>query len=76
MADIRKPGQYEIVRVSEDAENDVALMAYIEHRNLKPGSALRWIEREPFEGPVTIEVAGERHSLGRPVAEAIFVSLA
>jgi DtxR family transcriptional regulator, Mn-dependent transcriptional regulator len=73
ITDIETPGEYEIVRVSEDAENNIELMAYIEQRNLKPGVRLHWIEREPFEGPVVIEVAGERYALGAPVAAAIFV---
>ena len=38
------------------------------------GTAIRWIERMPFEGPVMVEVAGERHALGTTVAHAIFVS--
>jgi DtxR family Mn-dependent transcriptional regulator len=74
LADIDNPGLYHVVRISEDAENDVRLMAYIEERNLKPGVAIRWLEREPFDGPVTIEVEGERHALGKPVAMAVFVA--
>jgi len=71
---IEGPGSYEIVRISEDAENDVELMAYIEQRNLKPGTSVRWLEREPFEGPVVIEVEGERYALGEHVASSIFVN--
>ena len=74
LSDVERPGEYAIVRVSEDAENDVDLMAYIEQRDLKPGVTLRWLEREPFEGPVVVEVKGERCSLGAPVAAAIFVA--
>jgi DtxR family transcriptional regulator, iron-dependent repressor len=70
---ISHPGDYPIVRVAEDAENDVELMAYIEQRNLKPGTILHWVEREPFEGPIVVEVDGERYALGAQVAEAIFV---
>lgn len=71
---VEQPGEYPIVRVSEDAENDVELMAYIEQRNLKPGTSVQWVEHEPFDGPVVIEVAGERYALGAHVADAIFVS--
>jgi len=74
LSQVEHPGNYAIVRVSEDAENDVGLMAYIEQHNLKPGTTLRWIEREPFEGPVVVEVTGERYTLGAQVAEAIFVA--
>jgi DtxR family Mn-dependent transcriptional regulator len=71
---VSRPGEYAIVRVAEDAENDVNLMAYIEQRNLKPGTVVRWIEREPFDGPIVIEVEGERYALGGQVADAIFVA--
>ena len=74
LADLESPGDYHVVRISEDAENDVQLMAYIEERNLKPGVEVRWIERGPFDGPVLVEVAGERQSLGKPVASAVFVA--
>ncbi|HUZ76099.1 MAG TPA: metal-dependent transcriptional regulator [Chloroflexota bacterium] len=67
------PGDYQVLRISEDAENDVALMAYIEEQQLKPGADFRVISREPFAGPVVVEVQGERHALGAAVAEAIFV---
>jgi DtxR family transcriptional regulator, Mn-dependent transcriptional regulator len=74
LSEVDTPGEYPIVRVSEDAENDLELMAYIEQRNLKPGTSVHWIEREPFEGPVVIEVEGEHYTLGTQVAEAIFVA--
>jgi DtxR family Mn-dependent transcriptional regulator len=74
LADLQSPGKYHVVRISEDAENDVQLMAHIEQRNLKPGVEVRWIEHQPFDGPVMVEVAGERQSLGKPVASAVFVA--
>jgi DtxR family Mn-dependent transcriptional regulator len=74
LSTLNEPGDYPIVRVSEDAENDVDLMAYIEQRNLKPGTRLRLVEREPFGGPLMIEVDGERHALGLTVAQSIFVA--
>lgn len=73
VSELREQGTYRIVRVSEDAENDLDLMAYIEQRNLKPGAQLRLIEREPFEGPVVVEVDGQRWPIGAKVADAIFV---
>ena len=75
LAGVETAGEYEIVRISEEAENDVALMAYIEERNLKPGAAVRWVSREPFGGPVLVEVGGQRYSLGEPVAKAVFVGV-
>jgi DtxR family Mn-dependent transcriptional regulator len=74
LSSVDSPGAYPIVRVSEDAENDIELMAYIEQRNLKPGAVVHWLEREPFDGPIVIEIDRERHALGTQVAEAIFVA--
>ncbi|MDE3075132.1 MAG: metal-dependent transcriptional regulator [Chloroflexota bacterium] len=67
------PGSYRVVRITEEAENDVELMAYIEERALKPGAAIHLVGREPFEGPILLEVDGRRHAIGSGVAEAIFV---
>ena len=71
---LHEPGPYRIVRISEDAENDVDMMAYIEQRGLKPGAELALIEREPFDGPVVVEIAGDRLPIGPRVADVIFVS--
>jgi DtxR family Mn-dependent transcriptional regulator len=61
------------VRVAEDAENDLELMAYIEQRNMKPGVEVELIEREPFEGPLLVQVGGQQVAIGATVADAIFV---
>lgn len=74
LTSVSTPGRYPIVRVGEEAENDIELMAYIEQRNLKPGTVLRWIERQPFDGPIVVEVDADRFALGAQVAEAIFVA--
>jgi DtxR family Mn-dependent transcriptional regulator len=70
---LEAPGTYRIVRISEDAENDVELMAYIEQRGLKPGVEFVLVEREPFDGPVVVDVGSQRLPIGSRVAEAIFV---
>ncbi len=56
LSQVDRPGRYHIVRVLEDAESNVDLMAYIEQRNLKPGTGVRLLEHVPFEGPTLIEV--------------------
>jgi DtxR family Mn-dependent transcriptional regulator len=73
LAALDRPGRYRIVRVSEDAENDVELMAYIEQRNLKPGVELELVEREPFQGPLMVTVNGQQLAIGETVAQAVFV---
>ncbi|MHB8621004.1 MAG: metal-dependent transcriptional regulator [Chloroflexota bacterium] len=73
LGEVDAPGEYEVVRVSEDAEDDVALMAYIEDHGLKPGARVRLIEQAPFDGPLTLEIKGERYAIGAPVADAIYV---
>ena len=74
LADLEEPGGYDIVRVSEEAENDVDLMAYIEQRNLKPGVHVELVEREPFDGPVVVEIDGQTLAIGPTVAHVIYVA--
>jgi DtxR family Mn-dependent transcriptional regulator len=73
LSTLQRPGSYRIVRVAEDAENDLELMAYIEQRNMKPGVEVELIEREPFEGPLLVQVGGQQVAIGATVADAIFV---
>jgi Fe2+ transport system protein FeoA len=41
--------------------------------NLYPGTAFQVKEVAPFEGPFTIDVAGQQVVIGREVAKNIFV---
>ena len=59
--------------VAEVSDTDSALLRHLGSFNLYPGTAFRVIEVAPFEGPFTIDVAGQQVVIGREVAKHIFV---
>lgn len=60
--------------VAEVSDSDSALLRHLGNFNLYPGTAFRVIEVAPFEGPFTIDIAGQEAVIGREVAKHIFVS--
>ena len=71
MTDLQK-GQSCVV--AEVSDNDSALLRHLGSFNLYPGTAFRVIEVAPFEGPFTIDIAGQQAVIGREVAKNIFVN--
>ncbi len=60
--------------VAEVSDNDSALLRHLGSFNLYPGTAFRVIEVAPFDGPFTIDIAGQQAVIGREVAKNIFVN--
>lgn len=60
------------VRVSD---SDPAMLRYLEERGIGIGDRFEVVERQPFEGPLTITVAGTNHVLGGALAQAMRVSV-
>ena len=60
--------------VAEVSDNDSAILRHLGGFNLYPGTAFRVIEVAPFEGPFTIDIAGQQIVIGREVAKNIFVN--
>ena len=60
--------------VAEVSDSDSALLRHLGSFNLYPGTAFRVIEVAPFEGPFTIDIAGQQAVIGREVAKHIFVN--
>lgn len=60
-----------VVRIAED---DSAVLRYLEELGLKPGTEVTLVDRAPFGGPITLEVAGTLHVIGPPLAAEIMVS--
>lgn len=54
-------------------DQNPALLRYLEKMGLIPGVRLTVLEREPFEGPITLEIAGNEVTVGHNIAESIFV---
>ena len=60
--------------VAEVSDTDSALLRHLGGFNLYPGTAFQVKEVAPFEGPFTIDVAGQQVVIGREVAKHIFVN--
>jgi DtxR family Mn-dependent transcriptional regulator len=58
------------VRVSD---SDASMLRYLAERQIQPGAALEMKGREPFGGPVMVQIAGNTHPLGAHLASSMRV---
>jgi DtxR family Mn-dependent transcriptional regulator len=65
----------QLVTIIRLADKDSKLLGYLEELGILPGVQLNVVEKAPFNGPVTIEFAGEQKIIGDEVARSIFVVL-
>jgi DtxR family Mn-dependent transcriptional regulator len=66
-----EPGEQAVfVRVSD---SDASMLRYLAEREIQPGAILAVRSREPFGGPVMIEIAGRTHALGSELAGSMRV---
>lgn len=63
------------VRVECVDNSDPDRLRYLGELGLYPETVVRVGKRDPFGGPLHVEVAGERRSLGDELAGAVFVSI-
>ncbi|MEM1270125.1 MAG: metal-dependent transcriptional regulator [Bacteroidota bacterium] len=61
------------VIVSEVSDHDSELLRYVGELGLFPGTAFDVITLAPYNGPLTVEVDGAQHVIGREAAHYIFV---
>jgi DtxR family transcriptional regulator, Mn-dependent transcriptional regulator len=67
------PGQHgRFVRVSD---SDPAMLRYLDERGVRLGARLEVLERQPFEGPLTVRFGNSEHILGGALAAAMRVKL-
>ena len=59
-----------VVRIS-DAEPE--MLRYLAAREIVPGTQLRVVDKQPFGGPLFVEVAGETYALGGQLATSLRV---
>ena len=64
-------GNMTVVRRVPDA--DPELLRYLASLGLVPAEEVTVVEQAPFDGPVTVEVRGSRHAIGRSLAARIEV---
>jgi DtxR family transcriptional regulator, Mn-dependent transcriptional regulator len=66
------PGEAAVIRRVPDADAD--LLRYLADLRLLPGERVELRASSPFEGPVTVAVAGVERSIAREMADLISVS--
>ncbi len=60
-----------VQRVLDDSNSE--LLRYLADLGLTPGTTLKVVSIAPFQGPLTIEVTGERKVIGQKVSASILV---
>ncbi len=64
------PGPLKIQRVSD---RDAALLRYLKELGLLPGTAIEFVEREPFDGAFLLQVGGSLVRISPTAAKQVFV---
>ena len=59
------------VEVRQVEESQPDRLRYIASVGLRPGVHLTVVDRQPFQGPITIEVAGETHVIGNELGQVV-----
>ena len=59
------------VEVSQVEEDQPDRLRYIASVGLRPGVRLRVVDRQPFQGPITISVDGATHVIGHELARVV-----
>ena len=55
------------------SDSNPEMLRYLAERGIRPGAALRVQQRQPFGGPLTVEVGGDDHVIGGELAERMLV---
>jgi DtxR family transcriptional regulator, Mn-dependent transcriptional regulator len=67
------PGEHgRFVRVSD---SDPAMLRYLHERGIRLGDRLEVLERQPFDGPMTVRFGNETHVLGGALTAALRIAL-
>lgn len=62
-----------IENIAEDAEEDAALLQYLQRNGLVPGAHLKVVEVAPYNATITVRLDGTRVALGMTTAAVIHV---
>ncbi len=66
-------GSSAVIRQVEEGQPE--RLRYIASLGLRPGVRVSVVDRQPFQGPVTIEVAGETHVIGSELGRVVRASI-
>ena len=72
LTDLEPGDRGRFVRVSD---SDPAMLRYLDERGIQLGDRLEVVDRQPFEGPLTVRFGAREHVLGGALAEAMRVEL-
>jgi DtxR family Mn-dependent transcriptional regulator len=67
-----EPGETAVVGHVPD--EDPNLLRYLDNLGLVPGETVELVRNAPFDGPVTLRIGGEEHSISHELATAIGVA--
>ena len=59
---------------SRVSDSDPEMLRYLAERGIRPGTVLRVTERQPFGGPLFVDVDGDLHAVGGELAERMLVT--
>lgn len=71
LAELEPGDRAQFLRVSD---SDPEMLRYLAERDIRPGQQLLVTDKQPFDGPLIVEIAGREHPLGRTLARAMRVS--
>jgi DtxR family Mn-dependent transcriptional regulator len=58
-------------RIDRISDEDSTALQYLAGLGVRPGVVLQVLNREPFGGPVWVEVGGQRRALGGPLTQLV-----
>ena len=59
---------------SRVSDSDSEMLRYLAERGIRPGSELAVTDRQPFGGPLFVQVAGETHAIGGELAQRMVIT--
>jgi DtxR family Mn-dependent transcriptional regulator len=59
---------------SRVSDSSPEMLRYLAERGIRPGAPIEVTERQPFGGPLFVEVGGERHAIGGELAERMIIA--
>jgi DtxR family Mn-dependent transcriptional regulator len=62
-------------RLARVSDSDPAMLRYLDERGIGVGDPFEVVERQPFDGPITIRFGAEQHVLGGQLAAAMRMEL-
>ena len=59
--------------VAEVSDHDAPLLRYLDQMGLLPKARVMVLAREPFDGPISLQIDEQQHVVGSEVARQVFV---